>query len=301
MKKILVLGGTRFFGKRLVELLLEDPENDVVILTRGTTVDPFGDRLRRIHADRTHPDELAAAIGNQMWDVVYDNICYSPDEAMAACRIFNNKTNRYILTSSQSVYDPSPEILREDRFDPGAYPIQGGGKVDLPYSEAKRQAEAVFLQQAAFPVAAVRFPIVLGVDDYTRRLHFHIEHVRQGEPIGIPNPEARISFIRSDEAANILLWLGRSSLTGPVNACSDGFITIGEMISLIEQAAGRQAVVQTGTEDRHMSPFGIGQSWYMDTAKAQAAGCSFLSLSDWLPELVTDLNRSYADHHIRTL
>ncbi|MFD1774930.1 NAD-dependent epimerase/dehydratase family protein [Paenibacillus rhizophilus] len=69
MRKILVLGGTRFFGKRLVERLLEDSENDVAILTRGNMPDSFGDRLRRFHTDRTNPDELAAAIGDQIWDV----------------------------------------------------------------------------------------------------------------------------------------------------------------------------------------------------------------------------------------
>lgn len=35
MRKILILGGTRFFGKRLVERLLEDSKNEVTILTRG--------------------------------------------------------------------------------------------------------------------------------------------------------------------------------------------------------------------------------------------------------------------------
>ncbi|WP_233277796.1 hypothetical protein [Paenibacillus durus] len=43
------------------------------------------------------------------------------------------------------------------------------------------------------------------------------------------------------------------------------------------------------TADEHMSPFGIPQSWYMDTTKAQAAGFSFLTLADWFPELVNDL------------
>ncbi|QWU13656.1 Nucleoside-diphosphate-sugar epimerase [Paenibacillus sophorae] len=296
MRNILVLGGTRFFGKRLVERLLEDPGNDVTILTRGNAPDAFGDRLHRIHADRTNPEMLASAVLDQVWDIVYDNICYSPDEAAAACRIFKDTAKRYILTSSLSVYDPRPEILTEEVFDPKAYPLRGGGKDDLSYQEAKRLAEAVFIQQAAFPVAAVRFPIVLGEDDYTKRLHFHIEHVRREEPLGIPNPEARISFIRSDEAADFLLWLGRSELTGPVNACSDGSLTINEMISIIEGAAGKQAVIREQTVDEHMSPFGIPQSWHMNTTKAQTAGFSFLTLADWFPELVSDLNRSY-DHN----
>ncbi|WDM21158.1 NAD-dependent epimerase/dehydratase family protein [Paenibacillus polymyxa] len=292
MNKILVLGGTRFFGKRLVERLLESSENSVTILTRGQTSDSFGDRVQRICADRTDPQALAEAVGEQVWDVVYDNICFSPDEASEACRIFDAKAKRYIVTSSLSVYDSSPEVLTESIFDPQSYPVRKGGKGDFTYQEAKRQAEAVFMQQATFPVAAVRFPIVLGTDDYTKRLHFHIEHVREGTEIGVPNTEAQISFIRSDEAADFLFWLGHTPLTGPVNACSDGTVRIGEIISIIEQVTGKHAVMKEKTADEHMSPFGITQSWYMDTSKAQSEGYTFLSLNEWLPELVTSLNRS---------
>ncbi|MDH6370427.1 nucleoside-diphosphate-sugar epimerase [Paenibacillus sp. PastF-3] len=296
MRKILILGGTRFFGKRLVERLLQDSVNDVTILTRGETSDSFGDRIHRIHADRFQANELAQAVGDTLWDVVFDNICYSPDEADQACRIFDGKTKRYILTSSLSVYDFSEEALTEDIFDPKAYPIRHGGRNDFTYQEGKRLAEAVFMQKATFPVAAVRFPIVLGIDDYTRRLHFHIEHVRNELPIGIPNPGAYISFIRSDEAADFLYWLGCSStMTGPFNACSDGTIRITDILTMIEEETGKHASIQSQTADEHMSPFGIEQSWFMDTTKAQSAGYKFLNLKHWFPELVSSLNKTYEE------
>ncbi|MEK4104325.1 NAD-dependent epimerase/dehydratase family protein [Paenibacillus odorifer] len=295
MRRILILGGTRFFGKRLVERLLEDSKNEVTILTRGETSDPFGDLVHRIQVDRSQPEAFAQALGDTSWDVVYDNICFSPDEADQARRIFDGKTTRYILTSSLSVYDFSEQALTEEVFDPETHPIRYGGRNDFTYQEGKRLAEAVLIQQANFPVAAVRFPIVLGTDDYTRRLHFHIEHVRNELPIGIPNPDANICFIRSDEAADFLYWLGNSTVTGPLNACSDGTVSIKELISLIEKETRKQAVIQSETADAHNSPFGITQSWFMDTAKAQSEGYKFLTLSDWLPELVSTLNQTYED------
>ncbi|QUL56857.1 NAD(P)H-binding protein [Paenibacillus tritici] len=298
MKKVLVLGGTRFFGKRLVELLLEDQNSEVTILTRGMTGDAFGDRVTRLAVDRTDETALKQAVGGTSWDIVYDNICFSPDEAAAAVRILAGRVKRYILTSSLSVYDPQPGMLTEADFDPAHYPLKPGGKDDFSYQEGKRLAEAVLLQTADFPVAAVRFPIVLGTDDYTRRLHFHIEHVQAGQPVGIPNPQAEISFIRSDEAARFLHWLGLGGavLTGPVNACSDGTLTIGGVISIIEQITGRTAVIRDDAVEADQSPFGIPESWFMDTAKARSAGFSFLSLSDWFPELVTSLDRSLRKH-----
>lgn len=293
-KKVLVLGGTRFFGKRLVELLLRSQNNEVTLLTRGQTKDTFGDRVTRLTADRTDEAALERALNDTSWDIVYDNICYSAEEAAAAVRILAGRVKRYILTSSLSVYDPQPEVLTEGDFDPIHYPVKLGGKTEISYQEGKRQAEAVLLQTADFPVAAVRFPIVLGTDDYTRRLHFHIEHVLDGQPVGIPNPQAEISFIRSDEAAQFLHWLGHegSAVTGPVNACSDGTLTIGGVMSIIERVTGHSAVVQSEAADGDKSPFGIEESWFMDTSKARSTGFSFLSLSEWFPELVTLLHHS---------
>ncbi|WP_150266957.1 NAD-dependent epimerase/dehydratase family protein [Paenibacillus tepidiphilus] len=292
MRRILVLGGTRFFGKRLVERLLQDKDTEVTILTRGRAEDDLGDRVERLTADRGDEAALAAAVHGKHFDVVYDNICYSPDEALAAVRVFAGSAGRYILTSSMSVYDTSPEALTEAAFNPLQLPPQPGGREQFTYQEGKRLAEAVLLQQTEFPAAAVRFPIVLGTDDYTRRLHFHIEHILKGQPLGIPNPQAQMSMIRSDEAADFLYWLGFSGLTGPINACSDGTLTIGGIISMIEEVTGTQASIQPQTADEDMSPFGIRESWYMDTEKARKAGYSFLQLAEWFPQLVDELAAS---------
>lgn len=85
-KKVLVLGGTRFFGKRLVELLLRSQDNEVTLLTRGRTADAFGDRVARLTADRTDEAALERALSDTSWDIVYDNICYSAEEAAFSYR-----------------------------------------------------------------------------------------------------------------------------------------------------------------------------------------------------------------------
>ncbi|MFC3747783.1 NAD-dependent epimerase/dehydratase family protein [Paenibacillus sp. GCM10012306] len=292
MRNILVLGGTRFFGKRLVERLLEDKYCEVTIVTRGETADSFGDRVHRVHVNRRDQAALADAVGDREWDVVYDNICFSPNDAAAACDIFDGKAKRYILTSSLSVYDFSDQTITEGDFDAATYPLQYGEAEDFSYKEGKRLAEAVLIQRATFPVAAVRIPIVLGTDDYTRRLHFHIEHIRKGIPIAI-DPEPRMSFIRSNEAADFLYWLGGSDITGPVNACSNGTLRMGELLGMIETVVGQKAVIVEEAQPEHSSPFYIPKPWFMDTTKARSAGYSFLDLATWMPELIAMLNRSY--------
>ncbi|CAM3872412.1 NAD-dependent epimerase/dehydratase family protein [Cohnella lubricantis] len=289
MGKVLVIGGTRFFGRKLVKRLL-DMQMEVTILTRGRAADDFGSKVTRLIADRDDPVDFKRALHSQSYDLVYDNICYSAREATSAASLFQGTNTRYILTSTLSVYPFGESGMRERDYDPFVYPVPNP---DMPrgddYAEGKRLAEAVLFQRADFPVAAVRFPIVLGMDDYTKRLHFHVERVLRGVPIGIPNPDARISFISSDEAASFLAWIGQSSLIGPVNACSRGEITPRQILAIIERAAGRQALMRDETEPSNMSPFGVPESWYMDTTKAESAGYVFQALETWLPKLVEDI------------
>ncbi|AJY74134.1 NAD-dependent epimerase/dehydratase family protein [Paenibacillus beijingensis] len=288
MKKVLVLGGTRFFGKKLVERLVGEGAG-VTIVTRGNVPDPFGGAVTRLQADRTDKAALSRLLGSSSFDVVYDNICYTPQEAEDAIALFADRTGKYIVTSSLSVYPFGEERLSERDFDPYRYPLPHPLPPKGDYAEGKRLVEAVVFQKAPFPAAAVRFPIVLGHDDYTRRLHFHIEHVQDGQPLGIPNPGAKMSFIRSDEAAAFLAWLGRSELAGPVNACSKGEISPGEIVSFISEAVGKPADIVSETEQIHMSPFGVPEPWYMDTEKAEAAGFAFEQLNDWLPDLIREI------------
>ncbi|MEW9097389.1 MAG: NAD-dependent epimerase/dehydratase family protein [Clostridiaceae bacterium] len=84
MSKVLVFGGTRFFGKSLVRTLI-DNEYDVTIATRGITKDNFEDKVKRITVDRDNKGALEKAFKDKSFNIIYDNICYSPNAALNAC------------------------------------------------------------------------------------------------------------------------------------------------------------------------------------------------------------------------
>ncbi|MEW4282216.1 NAD-dependent epimerase/dehydratase family protein [Priestia koreensis] len=291
MKKVLVLGGTRFFGRRLVEKLLAH-NYDVTVATRGKTKDAFGDRVHRVTVDRSNPQSMKDAFQDTKWDIVYDNINYNTHDAKSAIDVFEGNVGRYVFTSTLSVYDFGGDAKVEGDFDPSTYAYDLN-QDEFTYQEGKRQAEAIFEQTSAFSATYVRFPIVLGEDDYTKRLHFHVEHVLEGLPIGIPNQQASLSFITSQEAADFLFFAGHETFTGPVNACSNGAYSLDELITLIEEITGKQSRVVSSTEDQHMSPFGVPDNWTMNTQKAKDAGFTFLNLHEWMPALVKTLRKEY--------
>ncbi|WP_099221898.1 NAD-dependent epimerase/dehydratase family protein [Listeria costaricensis] len=286
--KVLIFGGTRFFGKRLVELLAA-AGHEVTVATRGKTVARFPENVRHVRMNRKHRDEIFS-LAQEPFDLVYDNICFSPQEALYAVQAFKKQSVRYIFTSSLSVYGLKGRALQEEDFDASHYEIVTGDEEDFDYGEGKRLAEAVFFQKADFPVVAVRFPIVLGTDDYTKRLVFHLQHIARGEEIGISQPESRIGFIRSDEAARFLFWVGtESDWTGPINAASEGTYTLAELMEKLELMVGKKALIEAVTEEEDESPFSAERDFYLDQTKAKQAGFSFLDLHTWLPELAEQL------------
>ena len=287
--KILILGGTRFFGKKLVELCIENG-HEVTILTRGLSTNPFDNQVQQLIVDRNDTKALAQVLDGMTWDIVYDNICYSPNEAHDFVEILRGKTKKLVFTSTLSTYEADGVVKTETDFDPFTYEIRMGNKDDFTYGEGKKQAEAVLFKKATFPIVAVRFPIVVGEHDYTRRLHFHVENILNEEPISLPNVDAKMSFITDDEAAAFLYFAGVSDIEGPFNATATGAISLKNLLGLIEEASGKLAkVALIGGDDKSRSPYGIPADWYMATTKAKKAGFSFSQLHDWLPSLVQTL------------
>ena len=161
--KILIIGGTLYFGKKLTQLLISEGDQ-VTLLNRGNQYDNFGSGIKRIKCDRNNLEEMKKLLANETWDVVFDQVCYDYKTAKNACDIFKDKVKHYVFTSSQSVYQAGANIT-EDEFKPENHQFEKEESVDSNYAEAKRQAEVAFENFATFPITYVRFPIVLGEND----------------------------------------------------------------------------------------------------------------------------------------
>nr|WP_153735566.1 NAD-dependent epimerase/dehydratase family protein [Aquibacillus halophilus] len=282
----MVLGGTRFFGTFLVQALLEKGF-EVTVATRGLTKDSFGDSVKRVTCDRFDGDSLKDTFKDTKWDIIYDQICFSAKDAKIAIHAFKDKTDRYIITSSLSVYDIQQygEQLVEEDYDPYHENIVFENE-DFSYQEGKQQAEAVFFQKAPFPVVAVRIPIVLGEKDYTERLLYYIKRVKYNEGVYLTNPQAEMNFISEQEAGQFLAWAGTMDFVGPINACSTGAIRLENLMKLIESATNKKVIYAYEPSD---SPYNISDTWTMSTSKAHKLGFSFSTLTDWLPDLINKL------------
>ncbi|MGZ3789244.1 MAG: NAD-dependent epimerase/dehydratase family protein [Bacteriovorax sp.] len=289
--KVLVLGGTRYFGRHLILDLLEKGHS-VIVSTRGNKDFPFRDQVNFIKADRKKLDDLKGLASLGPFDIIFDQICMSGEDADLSVAAFNNQCKRYVMTSTGSVYDfKNDHALVEGDFDFTNYERRTPTGPST-YQEDKRQAEVVFGSQNFFPVVMVRLPIVLGIDDYTERLKFHVKKIKNNEEIYFPRLDMRMSFIESSEAGRFLSFMGEHSYCGPINGASNGVISMKSLVHQISEATGRKAQLAKVESNENASPFGCVCDFMLNNGLALELGFKFNHLNDYLPGLIKAMSAS---------
>jgi len=101
--KILVLGGTRFLGRHVVDAALARGHL-VTIFTRGVQPVPPPSRVRRLTGNRDPrvAPGLVALAGE--WDAAIDLSGYVPRCVGASCAMLEDSVGHYTFVSSVSVY-----------------------------------------------------------------------------------------------------------------------------------------------------------------------------------------------------
>lgn len=291
--KVLVIGGTRFFGIHMVHELLAKG-HDVTIAARGKTPDPFGDRVKRIFLERTSEESIRDALRGNRYDVVIDKIAYCSHDIKYI--MDNIDCGKYIYMSSTAVYDPKHINTVEEDFDAAGKELIWCDRGDFSYEQVKRQAEYALWQQ--YPDKkwiAVRYPFVIGKDDYTKRLLFYVEHTMKSIPMNVDNMEYQMGFIRSDEAGKFLAFLTDRDVTGAFNGASEGTVSLKEIIGYVEEKTGSKAIIDPAGED---APYNGEPEYSICTDKAKALGYTFSELKDWIYELLDYYIQAVAEREL---
>ena len=281
---VLVLGGTRFFGVHTVRELLSRG-HDVTIATRGLTPDGFGVAVKRITLERTDPDSMREALKGRHFDAVIDKIAYCSNDIRYAMDALD--CDCYIYMSTTAVYDPKRMDTPEEDFDGSDGELVWCDWLDFPYEVVKRHAERALCQVYGDRLwTAVRYPFVVGTDDYTRRLLFYVEHAMKGITMHIDNADAPMGFIRSDEAGKFMAYLVDQRFTGAINGCSTGAISLREMLAHIERRTGCRAVLDAAGDE---APYNGEPPYSIRTERAEMLGFRFSDVREWIFTLLDEL------------
>lgn len=279
--KILVIGGTRFFGIPMVEELLKKG-HEVTIATRGMTPDSFEDKVKRITLDHTDFFSMKKVLEGLHFDVAIDKVAYCSNDVKYAMESLS--CDKYIYMSSTAIYNLNHKDVREEEFDGATGILKWCDRTDASYSEVKKQAEyALWQKYSDKNWIAVRYPYVVGPDDYTKRLLFYVKNTMEGTPMYIDNMDAQMSFIRSDEAGRFIAYLVDKNYNGAVNGCSYGTISLREILDYVEKKTGKKAIMESTGE---AAPYNGTVSHSVNIDRAAELEFQFSNIEEWIYELI---------------
>ncbi|MEK9519907.1 NAD-dependent epimerase/dehydratase family protein [Streptomyces sp. NPDC087908] len=236
--RLLMLGGTEFVGRAVVEAAL-DRGWEVTVFHRGRHAAPAG--VASLIGDRTTGPEGLAALATGSWDAVVDTWSAAPSAVRDVARLLAGRVERYAYVSSRSVYAWPPAAgLGED----GPLVEGSADDGDVPYAEAKRGGElAATAAFGADRTLLVRAGLILGRYENVGRLPWWLGRIAEGGPVLAPGPaDQPVQYVDVRDLAEWTLDAVAAGLSGPYNLVSPpGHVTMGELLDACVEVTGSGA------------------------------------------------------------
>ncbi|MER7180588.1 SDR family oxidoreductase [Streptomyces hyaluromycini] len=237
--RLLVLGGTEFVGRAVVEAALGRGW-EVTVFHRGSRRPPSG--VRSLHGDRTAPDGLTALADGTEWDAVVDTWSAAPRAVRETARLLRGRAGRYTYVSSCSVYAwPRPAGYTEE-----APLVEGAsaGAEATEYAQDKLGGELAAEESfGADGSVLVRAGLILGPYENVGRLPWWLNRIARGGPVLAPGPyDLPVQFVDARDLAEWTLGAVERGLSGPYNLVGpQGHTTMGALLEACRRSTGSDA------------------------------------------------------------
>lgn len=249
--KVLILGGTGFFGKTCVMNCLNQG-HDVTLLTRGNSKPAiFWDDIQHLACDRTNQAVMKATL-TQSHDTVIDNTAMTAADVNNVLEIMHTwkQPSHYILCSTIGVYAGGnmDGLLRESD------PIVSGTTTDATsryhtYIHGKQAAEHTLLNNhRTIPYTILRPTVIEGKTDPTHRMHYFINKIKNHETILLSNAEKDTRYrhvLDTDVARAFTACINNPNANNEIfNVAGDDILTIEHYLETLAKALNLSANIR---------------------------------------------------------
>jgi len=226
--RFLVLGGTRFLGRHLVDAAVERGHT-VTTFTRGQSPTHEHPAVLPLGGDRDPGTGTGlAALRSGEWDAVFDTSGYVPRIVGASCDLLAPRVRRYLFVSSLSAYaDTSAPGVTEDAprlllDDPATEDVA------QHYGALKAACEDRVVATYGARATIIRPGLIVGPHDPTDRFSYWVARFTQPQSLGerddeaaVPAPPERpIQLIDARDLAQWMVTLAERDVAGTYNAIS---------------------------------------------------------------------------------
>ena len=279
----LVLGGTRYVGLRLVELL-HGQGHRVTVLNRGQLQAKLPEGVERLTADRNNVSEVEAALRGKQYDAAFDISAYAPSTLKPVVDALDGRVGHFVFCSTTGVYAPSERAPIEEDF-----PLNRDAGAGT-YSGDKILCEELLMeahQQRGFPATVIRPPYIYGPHNYVPEREFSFfARLKQGRPVIVPGDGVNlIQPVHVDDlGAAFAAVPGNKQAVGQIytacqlhaNTINAWYRTVGEIMDVpvdIVHVDGEwfdRTIDELGVADfTEVFPFFWGSTWVFSTEKAR--------------------------------
>lgn len=231
--ELLVLGGTEFVGRAVVEEALGRGWG-VTVFHRGRHPAPDGVKVRT--GDR---EGDLGALAEGAWDAVVDTWSGAPAAVAAAARALEGRVGTYAYVSSRSVY----AFPAAPGADESAPVVEGG---DEDYAAVKRGGELAAVEVFGDRALLIRAGLIIGPGENIGRLPWWLNRIARGGDVLAPGPrELPLQYVDARDLAVWTLDAVRRGLGGAYNLVSaPGHTTMGELLDACVTVTGSDAVLR---------------------------------------------------------
>ena len=240
--RLLILGGTAFVGRHLVETALARGHT-VTLFNRGQRNPGLFAELERLQGER--PENLEALRGRQ-WDAAIDTSGYTPRAVAASAGLLADAVAHYTFISTISVYADGAPADSTEQAELGRLPAEKAGTEEIAgdtYGPLKVLAEQA--AEAAMPgrVLLPRPGLIVGPYDPTDRFtYWPARAARGGDMVAPDGPDLPVQFIDARDLAAWTLDSVEAGRTGVFNATGPARrLNFGELLETCRTVSGSRA------------------------------------------------------------
>ncbi|MEZ0076279.1 NAD-dependent epimerase/dehydratase family protein [Planotetraspora sp. GP83] len=301
--RLLILGGTWFLGRTLVEQALERG-HEVTTFTRGRSGTDVAGTIP-VRGDRSSADDLAALAARGPWDAVIDTSGMTPQLVETSTKALSDATDRYVFVSTVNVYQGWPTNPLDDDSPVRPYSPQGppGESGADEYGREKAGCEKAVTDTFGDRSVLLRPAVIVGPHEYVGRFPWWLRRIAAGGRVLAPGtPDWPIQPIDVRDVAAFALAAAEQHFSGSYNlAAPIGSATFGELLEACRQVTGSGAVLkwvdheflieqQVGewTELPLWRPY--AGTWRVDAARARGDGLTSRPLADTVADTWAWLN-----------
>lgn len=241
--RVLVLGGTSFVGRTVVEEALRQGVR-VTLFGRGRTGPDLFPELTRLIGDRDTGDYTALAGGR--WDAVIDFSGYVPRHVQQAMDLLAQRAHRYVFISSHAVYQQVGVGAGADEDTPRRAPVRHTEELTAEtYGPLKVACEDDVLARLGSRATIVRPGKVVGPYDASDSFPYWVRRAARGGPVALPaDPQQPVQVIDARDLARLVVRLVRDDRPGVFQAVGPSEpVTLGGLIEVCARVAGTSCTV----------------------------------------------------------